>query len=692
MPTYQAIPDSDGNRSPPARSYSRWLLAIILLVSTVVVSLCIFMIAGMIYPNKGDHKIVVTVIQTSHFHGDRLTQMNAVEMTNRGFDVDSLSFGNLKPCSGVDACKELEDVSKIWIDAEIKHQSILGFGGAFTEASAYNYFLLPEHVRDRIIKLYFGEDGIGYTLGRVHINSCDFSLESYSFDDVHNDFKLKFFDFQVTHDQAQMLPLMRAAIKASKRPLKILASPWSPPAWMKEADKDGKRSMVGSAEPHGLRNEPKYKDAWAKYISLFISAYHGQGVDIWAVTPQNEPEFAAPWEACSYNATGELDFISGYLGPVLEKDHPKVQLFAFDHNKDHLLAWADTILGNPESAKYVDGMAFHWYAGSMDRLKDGTFGYDTVNTTHHKYPNTLLLGSEACSCSGVRLGDWLRAERLAHDILFDLNNWANGWIDWNLLLDSLGGPNHAKNLCDAALIALPDFSDVVIQPSFYYMGHISKYVPPDSVRIYSKFVGNFRYANVDPGMREGIELGMFHCEMSTRQLWKFSSEKTLMLAKSSVDTESSDEFLVDLCVGSGDGNRDVLRLVWCRGTGMDVPLVFTLNDANQLVEAASGKCVSVVNNVNEAGGLLALSACDAAGQTWAFDSQTGVIHARTTGLCLTAGWPFLYGSAFLDHKKKTVVVVTNEAPVDTAFVLSDSRHGTFSSGINARSIQTLLFT
>ena len=204
--------------------------------------------------------------------------------------------------------------------------------------------------------MYFGEGGISYNLGRIHINSCDFSLESYSFDDVPGDYEVIFviamlfianfcaqlnnFDMTVQHDQKAMLPFLRAAIDAmspSSIDLKLLASPWSPPAWMKAPqlvaaagssnDTEAQiavQSMLGSASPNGLIATSNIQSTWANYISLFIEAYYQQGVPIWAVTPQNEPEFAAPWEACTYTPQFEADFIQKYLGPTLETDHPEV--------------------------------------------------------------------------------------------------------------------------------------------------------------------------------------------------------------------------------------------------------------------------------------------------------------------------------------------------------------------------------
>ena len=221
-------------------------------------------------------------------------------------------------------------------------QEILGFGGAFTEAAALNYQQLPSDVRKKFIDLYFGEDGLGYSLGRIHINSCDFCVASYNFDNVPGDYSLEHFDMAVTHDQAAILPLIRDAIEATWKGgfkqgngIRLVASPWSPPAWMKVPYPNASspiqqevQSMLSSAVPNGLL--PSTMQTWANYISRFIEAYNQQGVPIWAITPQNEPENAAPWEACVYTSNFEARFIAEYLGPTLRNDHPEVSGLVFN--------------------------------------------------------------------------------------------------------------------------------------------------------------------------------------------------------------------------------------------------------------------------------------------------------------------------------------------------------------------------
>ena len=390
----------------------------------------------------------IMVVQTSLLHAeDRLSVLDTAGMKERGFDTGLLAFGNTECNKLMKAIKletfgyckppPLEETSSVSVDSNVKYQEILGFG-EHSRSCSINFFKLPNEIQERILALYWGAEGLGYTLGRVPINSCDFSPSSYSFDEIKGDSSLQYFDTELTHDNAFMMPLMRLAMEEASRwgnDLKLVASPWSPPAWMKEPV-NGVQSMNGSASPMGLINTHKMKETWAKYLAKWVGSYHDKGVPIWAITPQNEPEFAAPWSM--QMGCRDRERLDSRLS-VLRHYHPNVKILAFDHNKDHLYDWAKTILGHDASAEYVDGMAFHWYAGGLDRLLDGTYGYNNVNKTHHAYPNKLLISTEGCSCPGVDIDSWFRAERHGHDVIFDLQNYANGWIDWNLLVNHDGG-------------------------------------------------------------------------------------------------------------------------------------------------------------------------------------------------------------------------------------------------------------
>lgn len=336
-----------------------------------------------------------------------------MQVTQTAFGADGKTPDLLKALPEVSLAKsDPPTTAALVIDASQQFQEILGFGGAFTEATADNWKQLSSEDQEKIMKLYFADPkdgGHGYTVARVPMGSCDFTLASYNFNNVSGDVDMKFFDTSVAHDESSgMLPMMRDAqdlVKKRGHKLKIFASPWSPPAWMKNL-RDGKHSMLGSATPNGL-NET-YQGAWAKYFSKFITAYKAHSVDLWGITVQNEPEFPAPWEACAYTPEYEADFVAKHLGPTLRKDHPDLKIMGFDHNKDHVVTWAKVLYGNPEAAKYIDGVGVHWYGG---------LNTQHLNTTHYINPDKFILPTEACNCGGVAFQKddptewWSRAEK-----------------------------------------------------------------------------------------------------------------------------------------------------------------------------------------------------------------------------------------------------------------------------------------
>jgi len=319
------------------------------------------------------------------------------------------------------------------VDRGTRHQTFEGFGGAFTAAAAINWRSLTPADQAELIHLYFDAPdagGLGYTMGRVPINSCDFTPASYNFDDTDGDVGLQHFDANVTRDvENGMVPMIQAAQAAVRRrglELKLLASPWSPPAWMKlpvhgvAGDPGtGLRSMTLSANPNGL--DPAMQRPWASYFSRWISAYRAHGIRIWGVTVQNEPEATAGWEAMLWTAQFMADFVREHLGPVLAADHPHVSIWGFDHNKDHVADWARVLYADPGAAKYLAGVGVHWYGGLQT---------DKLQEAHEIAPEKRILATEACNCVGNVVYSspsiaawWTRAERLAIDILEDLRFW-----------------------------------------------------------------------------------------------------------------------------------------------------------------------------------------------------------------------------------------------------------------------------
>jgi len=346
-------------------------------------------------------------------------------------------------------------------------QEIYGFGGAFTEAAATVLGKLAPEQRAGIIESYFHpQKGIAYSLCRTHINSCDFSLENYSYDDVAGDTQLE--HFSIDRDRQYLLPLIQSALNTEGALFRLLASPWSPPPWMK----------TNNQMNNGGTLRPEYRTSWALFYAKYIKAYQDEGVPIWGVTVQNEPAAVQVWDSCIYSAEQERDFVRDYLGPCLLREGlEQIKIIIWDHNRDRLYERAKTVLSDGQAARYIWGVGFHWYSGDQ---------FSNVAKTHHAYPNKHLLLTEACIEGGVKLGLWDRGEIYAHNIINDLNNGAGGWIDWNMVLNIQGGPNHAANYCDAPIIVNEDTGEIYYQSSYYYMGHFSKYIRPGAVRIHTE--------------------------------------------------------------------------------------------------------------------------------------------------------------------------------------------------------------
>ncbi|CAN0049475.1 unnamed protein product, partial [Laminaria digitata] len=223
---------------------------------------------------------------------------------------------------------------------------------------------------------------------------------------------------------------------------------------------------------------------------------------MWGLTIQNESENLGPWEACVYTPSSQASFVRDHLGPVIRRDHPDVKIMAFDHNRDHLVKWTEAMVRDKETSQYIDGMAFHWYFASGERLLDGSTGWGGLNTTHNLLnDDQFILSTESCNCPNVQHsleGGWKRAEHVAHDMIADVNSWSTGWIDWNLMLNYDGGPNHVGNLCDSPIVADKNHTDVIFQPMFYFLGHMSKFAQPGARRLKSHVTGSYQQGGMGP--------------------------------------------------------------------------------------------------------------------------------------------------------------------------------------------------
>jgi glucosylceramidase len=356
------------------------------------------------------------------------------------------------------------DLPRLEVDSNRRYQSHLGFGGAFTEAAATVWQGLPEPAREQLLRDYFDPvHGHGYTLGRVHINSCDFALGHYAHADRPGDFALE--SFSIERDRCALLPFIRAAQRVAGQPLQLLASPWSPPAWMKS----------NARMDDGGQLRPECRAAWAQCYVRFIRAYEAEGVPIWGVTVQNEPMARQRWDSCLYSAEEERDFVRDHLGPALrDAGLGQVKIVVWDHNRDLMLERARVIYADAEAAAFVWGTGFHWYGDEC---------FDHVQQVHDAWPDKQLLFTEGCQEGGPHIGAWEVGERYARNIINDLNRWTVGWIDWNLLLDDSGGPNHVGNLCSAPILADRASGELMHQSSYWAIGHFARFVRPGARRV-----------------------------------------------------------------------------------------------------------------------------------------------------------------------------------------------------------------
>ena len=392
----------------------------------------------------------VTVYTTAAQTGLRLTQNG------------NLSFSSFR--------QPLETEPFVWVDAAKTFQSIEGIGGALTDASAETFARLPKDKQRELLTAYYSpEKGIGYTLARTNIQSCDFSSGIYSYVG-DNDPQLK--TFSVAHDEQYRIPLIRQAIAAAGGKLKLFVSPWSPPAWMKDNN-----SVID-----GGHLKAEFDQSWANFYIKFIRAYEAKGIPIWGLTVQNEPMARQKWESCIYTAEEQRDFIKNFLGLTLQKaGMGGKKLICWDHNRDLLYQQASTILEDPAAARYIWGIGFHWY----ETWTGGPMLFDNLRLVHEAFPGKNLIFTEGCKEKFAfdSLSTWSLGEKYGYSMINDLNGGASGWTDWNILLDENGGPNHVGNFCFAPVHADTRSGQLIYTSAYYYIGHFSKFIRPGARRI-----------------------------------------------------------------------------------------------------------------------------------------------------------------------------------------------------------------
>ena len=427
--------------------------------------------------------------------------------------------------------------TRLLIRPDLVKQTIAGIGSSFTESAAFVLAHLDEEQRRTVMEKIYGESGANFSLARTTIGATDFAVEGkYSYADVAGDDTLMHFSIAVDEDgfapakypgikdeTFDLLPMIKEAlaIKGAQQDghLNIVASAWTAPAWMKDIE-DWYRVPTPESNWQGTGGalKPEHVQTYANYLVRYLDAYRAEGVAIWGLTPVNEPYGNNGfWESMHFTPQSQNTFIKNHLGPALrDGGYDDVKLLIYDQNRDGLEEWADAMFGDPATAAFVHGAAVHWYSSTFKVYED------VLDRVHDKYPGFSLIHTEGTidvlgtdAPEGVQdpvrykesgwfdnddfwwnanATDWAytatwaqRPEdhpiytpvhRYARDIIVGLNHWLEGWIDWNVVLDQRGGPNHVGNFCGAPIMVDLESGHVYYTPIYYVLAQLSRTIRP----------------------------------------------------------------------------------------------------------------------------------------------------------------------------------------------------------------------
>lgn len=354
----------------------------------------------------------------------------------------------------------------IEVDETQKFQTIDGFGYTLTGGSASLINQLPATERKALIKELFStkSNGIGVSYLRISIGASDMSADTFTYNDLpagQTDVNQN--KFSISREMKDLIPVLKAIVAVNPE-IKILGSPWSPPIWMKDND-----SFKGGSL------KPLYYESYARYFVKYINAMKAQGITIDAVTIQNEPLHPGNVPSMLMPAIDEANFIKTALGPVFKKEGIKTKIIVYDHNADKP-EYPLTILKDPEASQYVDGSAFHLYAGKITALSE----------VHNAYPEKNLYFTEQWVGGPGNFAEDLKWH-VSTLIIGATRNWSRNVLEWNLAADPAYKP-HTDGGCTTCLGAITIAPAVTRNVAFYVIGHASKFVSPGSVRIASNMI------------------------------------------------------------------------------------------------------------------------------------------------------------------------------------------------------------
>ncbi|NQV14310.1 glycosyl hydrolase [bacterium] len=417
-------------------------------------------------------------------------------------------------------------------------QTIDGIGTSFTESSAFVLAHLELEKRREVMLQIYGESGANFSLTRTHIGACDFCVEGrYSYVDKVGDTDLTTFSiaedtmgfdpktYPGVKDQSyDLLPMIQEALSIKSQQqdseLRIIASAWTAPSWMKDIEE---WYIPGSPDNNwqgtGGSLKPEYVKTYSDYLLKYLDIYKDAGVDIWGITPVNEPHGnGGQWESMNFSPESQSDFIQTHLGPSLKNSaFSDTRLLAYDQNRDGLAHWSDVIFPADKTNRYVYGVAVHWYE-STNKVYE-----DVFDQVHDKYPDYTIIHTEGCiddlgkpahddltdpekftetnwfdndafwwnenatdwaysvTWEGVAVEDhpaYTPVHRYARNIIESIDHWVTGWVDWNIVLDQDGGPNHVGNFCGAPIMIDTASQNVYYTPIFTVLSQFSRSIRP----------------------------------------------------------------------------------------------------------------------------------------------------------------------------------------------------------------------
>lgn len=379
----------------------------------------------------------------------------------------------------------------------------VGFGGAFTESAAYNYSLMSDENKQRTLEALFGESGLKYNFCRICIGSSDFGLNEYCYVE-ENDYDLH--TFSIERDKKYVIPFIKDAISYAKYPIKLFASPWSPPAFMKDTN----------YRFQGGKLKAEYYELYAEYLIKFVKAYQEEGIFISVMSLQNEAKAKTTWESCQYTAEEEAVFAK-VLRKRLNAHGLQLELLCWDHNKERLYERASATFD--AAGDVLDGVGFHWYTGDH---------YGAIDAVRKQYPDKRVLLTEFCrSFSNIDHTTTAYAKEHVNVIA----NGAQGICEWNLILDENGGPYHNRPQnggCDAPIRFNTSENTVNFSKIYYDTWMFSHFIQPHANTLYTssfhELVQTCAVKNPDGSIvvtivnRTGNEYGLLHLRMYGKAL------------------------------------------------------------------------------------------------------------------------------------------------------------------------------